>query len=245
VPDGRASGEALTPLGCGSAALRPLTSSPSCEQTRGHQPDRTWLGTRPHPSHSLPPCVAIPSNITITPESTDNRTQQPPSGVATIRATAKPSRISRPIHPFQITRHPGIVPTSRNHVVGRSEPLLLACLARRSARLTVAGNRLQEKCQPRHHPGDDEGRCVPWTIPTWIGSDSLLTRRQARWRRPTTETTRSRRGMRREPRAVEKVMTDNNNRRFKTMEAAALRLQKESKGYLDSLRGASPCRVGL
>lgn len=27
------------------------------------------------------------------------------------------------------------------------------------------------------------------------------------------------------------------SRRFKTMEAAALRLQKESKGYLDSLRG--------
>lgn len=31
--------------------------------------------------------------------------------------------------------------------------------------------------------------------------------------------------------------TSNGNRRFKTMEAAALRLQKESKGYLDSLRG--------
>lgn len=27
-------------------------------------------------------------------------------------------------------------------------------------------------------------------------------------------------------------------RRFKTMEAAALKLQKESKGYLDSLRGS-------
>ena len=27
------------------------------------------------------------------------------------------------------------------------------------------------------------------------------------------------------------------NRRFRTMEAASLRLQKEAKGYLDSLRG--------
>ncbi len=29
-------------------------------------------------------------------------------------------------------------------------------------------------------------------------------------------------------------------RRFKTMETAALRLQKECKGYLDSLRGMPP-----
>jgi hypothetical protein len=29
-------------------------------------------------------------------------------------------------------------------------------------------------------------------------------------------------------------------RRFKTMETASLRLQKESKGYLDSLRGTTP-----
>lgn len=28
-------------------------------------------------------------------------------------------------------------------------------------------------------------------------------------------------------------------RRFRTMEAAALRLQKEARGYLDSLRGTS------
>ena len=29
-------------------------------------------------------------------------------------------------------------------------------------------------------------------------------------------------------------------RRFRTMEAASLRLQKEAKGYLDSLRGTDP-----
>ncbi len=32
-------------------------------------------------------------------------------------------------------------------------------------------------------------------------------------------------------------------RRFKTMEAASLRLQKESKGYLDSLRGENSPRI--
>lgn len=38
-------------------------------------------------------------------------------------------------------------------------------------------------------------------------------------------------------REISNMGETNWSRRFKTMEAAALRLQKESKGYLDSLRG--------
>jgi hypothetical protein len=34
--------------------------------------------------------------------------------------------------------------------------------------------------------------------------------------------------------------TDMDERRYRTMEAASNRLQKEAKGYLDSLRGESP-----
>jgi bridging integrator 3 len=63
-------------------------------------------------------------------------------------------------------------------------------------------------------------------------------------RRPMTEITKLKKGQR-NPRPT--VLygndgTDSAARRFRTMEAASLRLQKEAKGYLDSLRGRkSPC----
>ena len=42
------------------------------------------------------------------------------------------------------------------------------------------------------------------------------------------------------PRALSQIMmanTDESDRRYRTLESAATRLQKEAKGYLDSLRG--------
>jgi hypothetical protein len=38
---------------------------------------------------------------------------------------------------------------------------------------------------------------------------------------------------------IEPTADEGDNRRYRTMEAASLRLQKEAKGYLDSLRGTS------
>jgi hypothetical protein len=49
-------------------------------------------------------------------------------------------------------------------------------------------------------------------------------------------TMRSKRGRPRHPRGIMRVLTLC-CRRYRTMEAASLRLQKEAKGYLDSLRG--------
>jgi hypothetical protein len=57
---------------------------------------------------------------------------------------------------------------------------------------------------------------------------------QGMWKRRMTVTTKSKRGQQLQ---IHWKTTSNKTRRFKTMEAAALRLQKESKGYLDSLRG--------
>lgn len=72
---------------------------------------------------------------------------------------------------------------------------------------------------------------------------------QGTWKGPMIVTTRSKNGMR----PVEGwqfdwrgeiwgkgpgLLTGMHNRRYRTMEAAANRLQKEAKGYLDSLRGA-------
>ena len=40
-------------------------------------------------------------------------------------------------------------------------------------------------------------------------------------------------------------MSSQSIRRFRTMESAANRLQKEAKGYLDSLRGRLECRDAI
>lgn len=52
-----------------------------------------------------------------------------------------------------------------------------------------------------------------------------------------TETMRLRSGMERHDYSERRMTADIDGRRYRTMEAAANRLQKEAKGYLDSLRG--------
>lgn len=64
---------------------------------------------------------------------------------------------------------------------------------------------------------------------------------QGTLRKPTIETMRLKRGtavLLGEAGEVRRKLID--HRRYRTMESAANRLQKEAKGYLDSLRG-SPC----
>lgn len=63
------------------------------------------------------------------------------------------------------------------------------------------------------------------------------------WRKPTTETMRSKNGKVPRERQVDgcvvesRLMLKWGLRRYRAMESAATRLQKEAKGYLDSLRG--------
>ncbi len=108
--------------------------------------------------------------------------------------------------------------------------------------------RLQEECQPCDDAGDDENRFVrPSTTPSGLccpgldGVADMVGLSQVMLKRQTTGTTKSRSGTRPPPLPPNNAREDRNteilDRRFRTMEAASLRLQKEAKGYLDSLRG--------
>jgi hypothetical protein len=89
------------------------------------------------------------------------------------------------------------------------------------------------------------GASVPPGFPCPQLSDAIADPQQAMSKRQTTEITKSRRGATTNcPTTIPGTAdTETLDRRFRTMEAASLRLQKEAKGYLDSLRGTADGRL--
>lgn len=126
-------------------------------------------------------------------------------------------------------------------------------MASRMLVLMAVVDRLQEKCEPGNHPGHDEDwyvfpldsalRYFPLrpSCCTSKEAPSADQNIQVTLRRQMIATTRWKSGMahlqQTSPEHLPHQADHLWGSRFRTMETASLRLQKEAKGYLDSLRG--------